>query len=416
MYFWPGYEKDILHLVEKCEPCQRRNQPAPTPQAPLGTITSTYPFQKISWDIMGPLPVTEKGSKYILVITDLFSKWVEAFPLSSTNSVTLAEILTDMVICRYGVPEVIHSDQGANFVSEVIQTLCLNLGITRTQTTAYHPQGNGQVERFNRTLESMLSKVASENQRNWDENLQKVLFAYRTAVHDSTGYTPFLVMFGRSPNLPVDVMLGRYREDSGSSVPKYVQRTRALMKAAFSDVHKRIKKSHYKQKGVADQRCVVYEFQVGDRVWLYVPAVRTGQTKKLASLWRGPYTVIDKLNAVNYRIQLMGGNKTLVVHHNRLKLCKSNPTEDDVLLEETPPAAAETQPPESESNAGLVIIENGMLPFEPEMVQPAEVLGEVYQEAVEQNEQPQEERQVDQPRRYPSRNRRPPGRYQAGFT
>ena len=255
-YFWPGYGKDILHLFEKCEPCQRRNQPAPTPQAPLGTITSTYPFQKISWDIMRPLPVTEKGSKYILVITDLFSKWVEAFPLSSTNSVTLAEILTDTVICRYGVPEVIHSDQGANFVSEVIQTVCLNLGITRTQTTAYHPQGNGQVERFNRTLESMLSKVVSENHRNLDENLQKVLFAYRTAVHDSTGYTPFLVMFGRSPNLPVDVMLGRYREDSGSSVPKYVQRTRALMKAAFSDVQKRIKKSHDKQKGVADQRYV----------------------------------------------------------------------------------------------------------------------------------------------------------------
>eukprot|EP00731_Ephydatia_muelleri_P024547 Em0016g818a len=159
----------------------------------------------------------------------------------------------------------------------------------------------------------MLSKVVSENQRNWDENLQKVLFAYRTAVHDSTGYTPFLVMFGRSPNLPVDVMLGRYREDSGSSVPKYMQRTRALMKAAFSDVHKRIKKSHDKQK------------------------------------------------------------------------------EDDVLLEET-------KPPESESNAGFVVIEEGMLPFEPEMVQPAEVLGEVYQEAVEQNEQPLEERQVDQER------------------
>ena len=173
---------------------------------PLKHDNEYYPFQKISWDIIGPLPVTEKGSKYILVITDLFSKWVDAFPLSSTNSVTLAEILTDTVICRYGVPEVIHSDQGANFVSEVIQTLCLNLGLTRTQTTAYHPQGNGQVERFNRTLESMLSKVVWENQRNWDENLQKVLFAY---VHDSTGYTPFLVMFGRSPNLPVDVMLGR---------------------------------------------------------------------------------------------------------------------------------------------------------------------------------------------------------------
>ena len=157
---------------------------------------------------MGPLPTTPRGHKYILVVTDLFSKWVEAFPLFATDSVTLAKILTDEVICRYGVPESLHSDQGANFVSEVIQSLCTNLGINRTQTSAYHPEGNGQVERFNRTLEAMLSKEIEEHQKDWDDHLQKVLFAYRTAVHDTTGYTPYFIISGRSPNLPIDILLG----------------------------------------------------------------------------------------------------------------------------------------------------------------------------------------------------------------
>ena len=121
----------------------------PNPQAPLGTIKATRPFEKISWDIMGPLPTSSKGKKYILVVTDVFSKWVEAFALRSTDTETLAAMLVDEIICRYGVPSSLHSDQGANLTSQVISSLCKTLGIERTQTTAYHPQGNGQVERFN---------------------------------------------------------------------------------------------------------------------------------------------------------------------------------------------------------------------------------------------------------------------------
>ena len=93
-------------------------------------------------------------------------------------------------------------------MSEVIRSLCTNLGINRTQTSAYHPEGNGQVERFNRTLEAMLSKEIEEHQKDWDDHLQKVLFAYRTAVHDTTRYTSYFIISGRSPNLPIDILLG----------------------------------------------------------------------------------------------------------------------------------------------------------------------------------------------------------------
>ena len=203
-YYWPGYEQDVKTWTRECEQCQQRNPPQPQPQAPLGTIKATKPFQKVSWDIMGPLPPSESGNKYILVVTDLFTKWVEAFPIHDTTSATLATVLVDQFISRYGVPVVLHSDQGANLCSEVIKTICKLLGMDQTRTSAYHPQGNGKVERFNRMLEAMLAKNVKDNQRDWDQWLQKVLFAYRTSLHETTGFTPFHLVFGRTPNLPVD--------------------------------------------------------------------------------------------------------------------------------------------------------------------------------------------------------------------
>ena len=122
-YYWPDYMTD----VEKCQGVQAVSAAQQSPrkaQAPLETIQAEYPFQKISWDIMGPLLVSAKGHKYILVVTDLFTKWVEAFPLCSTESTTLATVLVDEMVCRYGVPTNIRSDQGANFTSAVIQHLC----------------------------------------------------------------------------------------------------------------------------------------------------------------------------------------------------------------------------------------------------------------------------------------------------
>ena len=164
--------------------------PPSKPRAPLRTITASYPFEKITWDIMGPLPASEKGNSYILVVTDVFTKWVEAFAISSTVTTTLARVLVDEVICRYGIPKSIHSDQGTNLCSKVIQGNCKLL---RMRTSAYHPIGNGEVERFNRTVEAMLAKVVKESQRDWDRHLQKALFAYRTSIHETTGFTLYHV-------------------------------------------------------------------------------------------------------------------------------------------------------------------------------------------------------------------------------
>ena len=123
-FYWPGYESNIEIYVKECPQCQQRNPRQSHQHAPLGTITASYPFEKVSWDLMGPLPTTSAGNKYILVITDIFSKWTEAFPVSSTDSATLATILVNEVVCRHGVPTILHSDQGANLTSNLVSSLC----------------------------------------------------------------------------------------------------------------------------------------------------------------------------------------------------------------------------------------------------------------------------------------------------
>lgn len=205
--------------------------------------------------------------------------------------------------------------------SEVIKTVSVLLGIQNTRTSAYHPQGNGQVEHFNRTVESILAKTVDGNQKNWDCCLQKALFAYHTAVHESTAFTPSHLMFGRNPQL---LVLGRI---------EHSRHTLSILKTSTvnSGMHTQLPQNtllqpkHVGRRYIYDKNSNSCTFQIGDRVWLFVPAVTTGRTKKFASFWRRPYTIIDKTSPVNYKIQLIGGTTTSIVHRNRLKPCFGEP-------------------------------------------------------------------------------------------
>ena len=125
-------------------------------------------MERIAIDVLGPLPTTEAGNKYILVIADYFTKWVEAFPLPNQEAKTVADKLVNEVVCRFGIPLIIHTDQGRNFKSALFTEMCQLLDIQKTRTTPYHPQSDGMVERFNGTLEMQLSKFVDYNQKVWD--------------------------------------------------------------------------------------------------------------------------------------------------------------------------------------------------------------------------------------------------------
>ena len=268
-----GYEQDIQTWISFCQQCQRHNPPQPGPRAPLGTVKTNHPFEKLSWDIMGLLPTSSKGYQYILVVTDLFSKWVEAFQLHTTHSETFAKILVDEVVCRYSVPVCLHSDQGANLNSQAILSLCRRLGIDNTRMTAYHPQTMGRWENLTAPWNRCI-KSGEREPKDRDVHLPKALYAYRAAIHDSTGYSPFHVNFCGSPTLPIDIMLGQFPfSDGEKDAAEYVKEVTSSLKSVYDKVRHNIEETHKANKRRHDNKESDSRFSVGNLVWLYIPAM-----------------------------------------------------------------------------------------------------------------------------------------------
>ena len=157
------------------------------------------PLQQIAIDILGPLPLTERGNKYVLVLGDYFTKCI---PNEEHGSDNCCPKSSQEFICRFGVPECLHTYQGRNFESDLIKEICKLLDIKKTRTSAYHPQSDGMIERFNRTLLNMLSTAL---EKNLDSQLPVLILAYRTSMQETIGATPFSLMFGRSARLPIDI-------------------------------------------------------------------------------------------------------------------------------------------------------------------------------------------------------------------
>ena len=159
------------------------------------------PTERIALDILGPLPLSNEGNKYLLVGSDYFTKWPEAYSLPNQEATTVAEVLVKEFVSRFGVPRELHSDQGRNFESSVFQEMCRLLGIKKTRTTALHPQSDGMVERYNRTLATQLALFVDSHQKDWDQHVPLLLMAYRSAVHETTKCTPAKLMLGRDLRL-----------------------------------------------------------------------------------------------------------------------------------------------------------------------------------------------------------------------
>ena len=211
-FFWPGFKLDVRAYIAGCEHCLKQKGPKKTRKAPMKIQASGYPMERIATDILGELPITESGNKYILVVSDYYTKWVESFPMPNMEASTVAEIIVKEVVTRFGVPNSIHSDQGAQFESELFQEMCALLQINKTRSTPYHPQSDGMGERFNATLASMLTAYANDNHSNWDTSIPFVMMAYRCAEHETTDVSPNRLMLGREVSTPFDLMYELPRE------------------------------------------------------------------------------------------------------------------------------------------------------------------------------------------------------------
>lgn len=166
--------------------CTSGNRPQKTPRVPVKKYNVGAPLERVALDVRGPLPESDQGNKYILVITDYFTKWIESYAMPNQEATTVAKLLEEEFVVRFGVPRQLHSDQRRNFESAVFREMCLLLDTDKTRTTPFRPQSDGMVERYNRTLENMLSKFVADNLRDWNVHLLFVMIAYRLLVHETT--------------------------------------------------------------------------------------------------------------------------------------------------------------------------------------------------------------------------------------
>lgn len=291
-------------------------------------------MQVVAVDVMDPLPESPSGNSYVLVASDYFTKWVEVYAIPNQEASTVAQKLTDEMFCRFSPPEQFHSDQGKQFESGLISEICKLLQIKKTQTTPYHPQCDGVVERFNRTLLDMLATTTKDHPFDWEEQLPRVCMAYNSSVHSSTGYTPFFLMFGRQAKMPVDLMYGTGCQDE-LPVSDYALQLKKGLEEAYQHVRNKLATSHEHRKKLYDKSIHGRPFEKGELVWLHSTVVTRGMSKKLNHPWTGPYQVTERLGECDYRIKGLGRKRKLhVVHFNRLKLCTPGTRFEDPL---TPP-------------------------------------------------------------------------------
>ena len=220
----------------------------------MKVVETGYPMERIATDILGELPKTDRGNKYILVVSDYYTKWTESFPMPNMEAQTVAKIIVEEVVARFGVPAVIHSDQGSQYESRLFQGMCQLLGIQKTHTTPYHPQSDGMVERFNRTLTTMLSGFVNENHTDWDEQLPYVMMAYRSSVHESSGFTPNSLMLGREVSTPLDIMYSLPSDLKAVPQSKWCWILKERLENAHKTVRDNLQQASLRQKHYHDRK------------------------------------------------------------------------------------------------------------------------------------------------------------------
>ena len=317
-YYWPGLTSQTYRWVTRCHDCRAKKTCGRKRRAPLKQYVVGAPLERIAMDILGPLPLTTRGNRYVLVVTDYFTKWTESYAIPDQSATSVAEKLVSEFICRFGVPRQLHSDQGTNFESKVMAEVCKLLNIEKTRTTPLHPQSDGQVERYNRTLIEMLRGKLKDSQGDWDLQLPTCMMAYRSSVHESTGSTPNELMLGREIEVPLDV-LTELSPDTSTPVSDYAQALKRRLAMAHEFARQNLKKTAVRQKRNYDKKMAGKPFQVGDSVWLHQVRRKKGRNPKLDCPWEGPYLVTAVLSDVVYRIQRTQRARPKVVHSDRLK-------------------------------------------------------------------------------------------------
>lgn len=316
-FYWPHMTREVEKYVKNCGRCIARKT-LPQKSAYLNHITTSGPMDLVCIDFLSIEPDL-KGVANVLVVTDHFTRYAQAYPARDQKALTVAKILVEKFFVHYGLPAGIHSDQGRDFESRLIKELLGILGIRKTRTSPYHPKGDPQPERFNRTLLSMLGTLDTAKKERWSQSVSQLVHVYNCTKSEVTGYSPYYLMFGREARLPIDVHFGNPADGKrGANHQKYVERMKEDLRHAYKLSLQNAQKTQQRNKRLYDQRVKFRVLGKGDCV--LVKNLATTGKQKLQDRWNSvPYLVVEKLqNLPVYRVKPKtgtGGVRTLHRDH-----------------------------------------------------------------------------------------------------
>ena len=265
---------------------------------------------------------SSKGNiENVLIVTDYFTRYAQAYPSKTQTALATAKLLWNYFIVHYGFPNKIISDQGCNFESELIANLCEVAGEQKLRTSPYHPQTNGQCERFNSTLLNMLGTLTPEQKKVWKTYVPAMVDAYNCTRNTATGFNPYYLLFGRDPRLPIDVEFGlkRGNQQGLPSRSNYVTQLRRRLMIAHKKAKQVAGKQEARHKGLYDRRCKGAALDIGDLALVKKTAWKGRH--KIQDRWESDeYQAIGQPNSgiPVYEVKCVAGGKTRVLHHNLL--------------------------------------------------------------------------------------------------
>jgi len=307
---WPGMHRQIAEYIRSCRKCQK-NKSGKVEKAPMVlTDTPRKPFEKIYMDVVGAVTLSARGNKHILTVQDAFSKYFICVAMPDQEAKTVAKAFFQEVICKFGIPKKLVTDNGTNFVSDLFKELCKMLGVKKIETSPYHPQANGGLERSHRPLAEFLRCVTNEDATNWDEWLHHAMHVYNNHPHAATKQSPMKTLYGFEVEVPTNIKRKTsplYNPDDYTKVLKY----------QLQRMHELVRENQIKEKEKAkiyyDKKAKERIFSVGQKVLLRSQA-RKG---KFSPIWEGPYEVVDLPTDVNVKIKIK--NRVKVYHKNMVK-------------------------------------------------------------------------------------------------